>query len=117
MNCWEGCLALVVRGVDAGKQVTCLELIAPGSLVPGQEDIPATYENRFDMTEGYIWRVDRPLKWESVHQGSDGLPFAADAILRPLTPRGVVKQLFTLEGQVEDQEARLAKRVKVRTHD
>lgn len=116
MNCREGDLALVIRGVDAGKTVTCLELVKPGSTIPGQEDLPTRYENTFALDVGYIWRIDRLLVWTAEHQPSDGLPFAPDRDLQPLTPRGVVKQLFELEGLVESKEAVAAKR-KAHIHD
>lgn len=116
MNCRQGDLALVIRGVDAGKTVTCLELIAPGSTIPGHEDMPATSENRFARDEGYIWQVDRLLTWHAEQQPTDGLPYCPDNMLRPITPHGVVKQLFELEAIVENKEVQRAKR-KAHIHD
>ena len=78
MNCKQGDLALVIRGRDAGKMLTCLELMTGGANIGGY------------FMRGDIWRVDRPISWFvyglDVAEREEFVPYCCDALLMPIRP-------------------------------
>ncbi len=54
VNCKQGDLALIIRGVDAGKEVTCLEVATP--ILP---------DGRQPYVDVVCWRIDREVKWRA----------------------------------------------------
>lgn len=84
MNCREGDLALIIRGRDAGKMVTCLRLVRAGELVPTSR-CPAPVNDRSLPA----WHVDRELTVRLLHNGSMvncTTRVAFDKDLRPIRP-------------------------------
>ena len=79
MNCRQGDLALVTRGPNAGKVVTCLEVLPPGF---ERDDLPPNVHQEIDAAEGPLWRTDRPLDWGDLVF----IHLAPDAVLMPIRP-------------------------------
>ena len=84
MNCKQGCMAMVVKSYadNAGKVVTCLELVGDDALVQ-------IGNIKFRLGGGPWWRVDRMLNLvfnDEVYEGV--LPFARDQSLMPIEGDG-----------------------------
>jgi hypothetical protein len=78
LRCRPGDLALVIRDTDAGKMVTCIELL------------DARERAAFGIGDdnGPVWRIDRDCQWADWRQGGREipLPFCPDAALVPIRP-------------------------------
>lgn len=79
IRCQPGDLALVIRDMDAGKVVTCIELADPAERAAlGIVD-----------SNGPVWRIDRECMWADWSDGGRErpLPYCPDAALTPIHPR------------------------------
>jgi hypothetical protein len=77
-RCKRGDLALVIRDTDAGKIVTCIELLsARERLVSGVGD-----------SNGQVWRIDRDCMWADGRQEGREipLPYCPDSALVSIQP-------------------------------
>jgi hypothetical protein len=78
-RCRQGDLALVIRDTDAGKVVTCVELLnARERLLLGVGD-----------SNGPVWRIDRDCMWADwAEEGREiPLPYCPDSALVPIRPQ------------------------------
>jgi hypothetical protein len=75
MNCKQGDLALVIGSErNAGKMVTCIELLPPGS-------------QQVEDALGPLWRVDRPMVYRIDLLGITAEKYLApDQFLLPIKP-------------------------------
>jgi hypothetical protein len=75
LNCKSGDLALIVRGEETGKMVTCIRLEDPGC--------------RFrPELRGCVWLIDRELEWTSNKGNSYLGAYCPDEYLMPIRPDG-----------------------------
>ena len=74
MKCKKGDMALIIKGYDTGKMVTCQSLL-------GSETNPLIAPNL-----GPVWLIDRQIGWVSVNGGIIQLPWCPDSQLMPITP-------------------------------
>lgn len=72
LRCKPGDLALVVRGTQTGKMLTCERL----------ENPPA----RFSLEHSPIWKVDRDMPWGRTLEDARWIPYAPDDALMPIRP-------------------------------
>jgi len=74
LNCKQGDLALVIGGgVNAGRLVTCLEILPAGSC-------------GVERDVGPLWRVDRPIAYEAAGEQLIEGNVAPDMVLMPIRP-------------------------------
>ena len=78
-RCRVGDKCLVIVGIDAGCEVTCLELLGDDPIV----DIGCA---KIRMGGRSVWRLDREVRWPvaGVPDLYCPVPFAADSALLPL---------------------------------
>ena len=78
-RCQPGDLALVIRDTDAGKVVTCIELV---------DESERTALGMW-ASNGPIWRIDRNCMWADWNDGGREipLPYCPDSALLPIRPR------------------------------
>jgi hypothetical protein len=109
LNCKPNDLCLIIRGVDSGKTLTVIELLPPGSVIPGREAMPDDPQNRFARALGHVWRTDRELMWYYKYQPAESLPFCPDAHLMPIRPDDDLKLAFETERHLDNAEAHVRK--------
>ena len=82
-RCRVGDKCLVIVGVDAGCEVTCLELLGDDPIVDTGLNIGRA---KVRMGGRSVWRLDRQLRWPVLGQPDlyCAVPYAADSALLPL---------------------------------
>lgn len=89
LRCWEGCIALIIRGKNSGRWVEVLK----GAGVHKNGDLAQVvhngekYQTYVDRLDGYLWlcKAQAPL---ITNGESNTMAFIPDHWLMPLKPRG-----------------------------
>ena len=94
LNCKQGDLAVIVKGIDSGKIVTCIRL--------------ATTEEQDNVLycKEAIWLIDRELDWTFWKDGfrsevlyNKFLTYCTDSLLKPLRDSDKDDETFTWAGK------------------
>jgi len=88
MNCKPGDLALIIKGCNTGKAVTCVRLAGPQLSTPNGPRM-----TMFGMRP--IWEIDKSVVWASKHDGDVLLPYMPDECLMPIRPEPDERHVIT----------------------
>lgn len=88
LRCWPGCMALVIRGRNSGKQVHVLHFLGPATrgAILRVLHLGANYQVHVAHSEGQYWWVETKMLLEDANGKTSGVGAFPDHWLLPLTP-------------------------------